>query len=70
LGSLFLIMGVILFFIVRKNRRKQHAKEAEKHGQIDDGVELDFTAPSAKPGNQQHYPPPDFGDELGPPPKY
>jgi len=44
---LFAFLAVILFVIVRKNRRKQHAMEAERHQKIDDGVELDFNLASA-----------------------
>lgn len=52
---------MILFIIVRRKRRSQHAQEAEKHANIDDGIELEFSAPANahfKNGRpqQQYYP--------------
>jgi len=54
--SLFAILTVILFFVVRRNRKRTQAREAAKDREIDDDVELDFTVPQNKHGyNEQHH---------------
>jgi len=64
--SLFAILGVIMFVIVRKKRQRSHALEAERHKDIDDGVELDFAAASHKRG----YPGPPLQQQLHQPQQY
>ncbi|KAL2437185.1 hypothetical protein ABEF95_016723 [Exophiala dermatitidis] len=74
--SLFLLLSIVLFIIVRKRRKIQHAAEERKHREIDDEVELEYTMPNdqqAYKQQQQHQ-----GDDLEyglgiqqqPPPKY
>jgi len=69
---LFAILTVVIFFVVRKNRKRVNAKEAAKDREIDDDVELEFTVP---PNNKQGYNEQRPGSDLGnpfeaPPPKY
>ncbi len=64
-----------MFVIVRKHRKRAHAREAEKFRNIDDGVELDFTV-SADPRMYKEGPAHGQGQEQGkgqfpqPPPEY
>lgn len=70
-NSLFFILSIILFVIVRRNRRKQHAQEAEKHREIDDEIELEFTAPPMAHQAYRHQrQAPDVENPFEPPPKY
>ncbi|KIV87017.1 hypothetical protein PV11_02590 [Exophiala sideris] len=71
--TLFAILAVIMFVIVRKNRRKRHAEEAAKHRDIDDGVELEFAVSQQKQGPYGHEQRrgSDVEDPFqAPPPKY
>ncbi|KIW99772.1 uncharacterized protein Z518_10700 [Rhinocladiella mackenziei CBS 650.93] len=68
--SLFLVLSIVLFVIVRRNRKRQHAQEAEKHRQIDDDIELEFTAPPESRGHKEQRRSPDIENPFEPPPKY
>ena len=67
-----------MFVIVRKNRRKRKAEEAEKHRNIEDDVELEFNVSTNKQqryhgqGPQQQRAPDveNAFEANGPPPKY
>ncbi|KAI1614941.1 hypothetical protein EDD36DRAFT_462465 [Exophiala viscosa] len=71
--TLFAILAVIMFVIVRKNRRKRQAEEVAKHRDIDDGVELEFNVSQRKQGpyGQEQRTGSDLEDHFhAPPPKY
>ncbi|ETI20644.1 hypothetical protein G647_06986 [Cladophialophora carrionii CBS 160.54] len=55
---LFLVLGIVLFVIVRRKRQQSHAQEAEKNRHIDDDigdVELVITGPRNPDATYKHW---------------
>jgi len=56
--SLFILLSIVLFVIVRRKRKQRHAQEAEKNREIDDDigdVELVITAPRHPDHAYKHF---------------
>ncbi|KAJ9611010.1 uncharacterized protein PV06_08940 [Exophiala oligosperma] len=76
--TLFFLLGIVLFVIVRKQRIKRKAEEAAQHKAIDDEMELEFAVSGHKHERSQGQVPPQYRvpdlenpvEGSGPPPKY
>ena len=79
--SLFLVVGTLVFFIVRRQRRRQDAAERAKERMIDDNVELTWIPVANKsnddghqfslPGSEEkHTAPPPYPAQVYPPKAY
>jgi cbb3-type cytochrome oxidase subunit 3 len=57
-NSLFLILSIVLFIIVRRKRKQRHAQEARKNREIDDDigdVEMVITGPRNPDQAYKHW---------------
>ncbi|KEF52776.1 uncharacterized protein A1O9_11193 [Exophiala aquamarina CBS 119918] len=68
--SLLFLAGTVMFFIVRRQRRRQRAAELAKEREIDDNMELTWVPIPKSNENSNWQAPLNYEDPSKPPPSY